>query len=1072
MTLLVPPQQRHYNQSSGAENKRERDEKSYFLGAYSSSQAENELTVKTEYLRKNPNEIYSVLLAYFYNAGTDQSVTLAQIRWFINAELKRLFLVSANKLTIKEHFLNQIDPDGEWRKRLRQLPKTRLFDSFSEYSSYFANLFGLKSEKALNLFNLTVGIKVLGNLNDFVRKHMLEDTAIEDEFDKLRDNYHNLINAHTALEKAREQLRLLEPIITEGQTLKTLNGDIQRSEHLFHALPAYFATLNLKLYSQAHEACAEQIRQINAALEELHQEFETLDQSKTDLTIAISHNEQYRQIEAFDRQIHDLKQQKALKEDQLQKYNTLAKKLGLPINPDEKTFFDTLQHAKQIKHDIEVNFKELENSKFKYMTLLQQQEKREKELNDELQSLRSRKSQIPLKNLALREMILTALQIPDTEIPFVGELIKVKDEESAWQNALERLLRNFGLCLLVPEQYYAQFNQYVNVTNLKNRLIYYKIIGSAASFSVQKSVKTDTIFTKLHIKPKHKLGGWVAQYIQQHYDYICANDLTDFQRLPKALTKEGLLKNIERHEKDDRPNFVGQDNYILGWDNKEKIQYLTDLFKSAKAKITKIQEEIKKTEATRKSQTEKRDRLNDFLRFDKFQELDWQKEALEIQRAQEERQRLVESSQHLKELEKQLNDVKTRLDKNKSNENETIERRTVIKGNIQAYKTKIEESHTTLASYKGIDAQPYYPEIANLIEQEKQTLTIENTTKIENMLKTRINRCKDDQLNKKHRIEKNLERKMAEFKNPDQELQERYRDWTVETHQLHADTTYLNEYEDFYTRLKTEDLPSHQQRFKEWLNERVIEDMASFKTTLENQLTEIEGKIGDLNDSLQVINFNPHPPTYIQLDKQLSRDAAIRDFRGMLQDVLPDAAKMAQNDEQALEASFHKIKPLIEKLQNDENWRKKVTDVRNWLEFGAREIYSETKEKGRYYADSTGLSGGEKAKLAYTILASAIAYQFGIDQKIASPKSFRFVVVDEAFSKVDPENSKFALELFQQLHLQLLVITPLDKISIVEPYIQAVHYVENKRKRNSEVFDLTMPEYYELKDKFNKAVAQ
>ena len=60
LTLLVPPQQRHYNQSSGAENKRERDEKSYFLGAYSSSQAENELTVKTEYLRKNPNEIYSV----------------------------------------------------------------------------------------------------------------------------------------------------------------------------------------------------------------------------------------------------------------------------------------------------------------------------------------------------------------------------------------------------------------------------------------------------------------------------------------------------------------------------------------------------------------------------------------------------------------------------------------------------------------------------------------------------------------------------------------------------------------------------------------------------------------------------------------------------------------------------------------------------------------------------------------------------------------------------------------------------------------------------------------------------
>jgi len=313
---------------------------------------------------------------------------------------------------------------------------------------------------------------------------------------------------------------------------------------------------------------------------------------------------------------------------------------------------------------------------------------------------------------------------------------------------------------------------------------------------------------------------------------------------------------------------------------------------------------------------------------------------------------------------------------------------------------------------------------------------------------------------------------MMSFKNPDQKLQECYRDWTVDTHDLLADPTYSNEYEDFHTRLKTEDLPRHQKRFKEWMNERMIEDMAGFKATLENQVTLIEDKIGDLNDSLKVIVFNSHPPTYIELDNNSTRDSEIREFRNMMQEALPDAAKAAQNDEQALEASFHKIKPLIEKLQHDERWRKKVTDVRNWLEFGAREIYSETQEKGRYYADSNGLSGGEKAKLAYTILASAIAYQFGIDQKTASPKSFRFVVVDEAFSKVDPENAKFAMELFEQLHLQLLVVTPLDKIGIVEPYIQAVHYVENKQKRNSEVFDLTMLEYYELKDKFNQTVAQ
>jgi uncharacterized protein YPO0396 len=73
-------------------------------------------------------------------------------------------------------------------------------------------------------------------------------------------------------------------------------------------------------------------------------------------------------------------------------------------------------------------------------------------------------------------------------------------------------------------------------------------------------------------------------------------------------------------------------------------------------------------------------------------------------------------------------------------------------------------------------------------------------------------------------------------------------------------------------------------------------------------------------------------------------------------------------------------------------------------------------------------------------------------------------VVDEAFSKVDPENARFAMELFKQLNLQLMVVTPLDKINIVEKYIHSVHYVENKHRRNSAIYDLTMEEYYDRKE--------
>ena len=119
-----------------------------------------------------------------------------------------------------------------------------------------------------------------------------------------------------------------------------------------------------------------------------------------------------------------------------------------------------------------------------------------------------------------------------------------------------------------------------------------------------------------------------------------------------------------------------------------------------------------------------------------------------------------------------------------------------------------------------------------------------------------------------------------------------------------------------------------------------------------------------------------------------------------------------------------------------------------------------------YITDSSGLSGGQKAKLAYTILASAITYQFGLDHEQTRSHSFRFVVIDEAFSKIDEENARYAMNLFEQLGLQLLVVSPLGSTRVVEEYITACHFVANNAEGNySQVRNLTISEYMEEKEK-------
>jgi uncharacterized protein YPO0396 len=162
---------------------------------------------------------------------------------------------------------------------------------------------------------------------------------------------------------------------------------------------------------------------------------------------------------------------------------------------------------------------------------------------------------------------------------------------------------------------------------------------------------------------------------------------------------------------------------------------------------------------------------------------------------------------------------------------------------------------------------------------------------------------------------------------------------------------------------------------------------------------------------------------------------------------------------------------LIQRFEQEERWTAKVTDVRNWLDFSAEERYREDDTTKNYYSDSSGKSGGQKTKLAYTILASAIAYQYGLDQHEERKQAFRFVVIDEAFVRSDEMNARYAMELFKQLDLQLLVVTPLDKIHVIEPYITACHYVTNNQEENdSKVYNFTMSEYFEHKQALQAGV--
>jgi uncharacterized protein YPO0396 len=102
-------------------------------------------------------------------------------------------------LDIQKDF-SQFDGKGNWKKRLDKTynsnsnkKKVEFFDGPTSYGERISNVFGMRSIKGLSLFNQVVGVKVLEDLDEFIRTNMLEEYKednenAEEKFIKLKSN--------------------------------------------------------------------------------------------------------------------------------------------------------------------------------------------------------------------------------------------------------------------------------------------------------------------------------------------------------------------------------------------------------------------------------------------------------------------------------------------------------------------------------------------------------------------------------------------------------------------------------------------------------------------------------------------------------------------------------------------------------------------------------------------------------------------------------------------------------------------------------------------------------------------
>ncbi len=538
--------------------------------------------------------------------------------------------------------------------------------------------------------------------------------------------------------------------------------------------------------------------------------------------------------------------------------------------------------------------------------------------------------------------------------------------------------------------------------------------------------------------------------MSHRFDYAACDTVEEFQKATgAAMTRNRHFKTSnQRHEKDDRTTHSDHRSFVLGWDNKAKKVALTEAIRQAESDLLLLQERSDSKERETSRLATALAAIEEIAKVSDFDAIDYSRHEFEAQRLALELKALEEANDQTRVLKEKLAKEMAEEHGFSSDRDDWFKTKAEKERDLKTGLQILKSAQQRIAKAEQSDLwETVSGQFDLLKETVKKPLTLDNVGVLPSDVERDL-RSKHERLQEKLKpAEREVTSLMTKFLKafPDEQTD------------LDSHVDSLSSFVALQRKIAEDDLPQHEQRFKKRLNEKVLHEIGSLRGSLEMECNDIRDKIEQLNAALRMLEWREG--TFMRLETSDIKDVEILDFRRDLAGCLTGTFDAAT---EVNETTFLRIKKLIEKLENpsNETWRNKVVDVRNWFNFAAREIVAVTGESRSFYDGGTGQSGGEKGKLAFLVLVAAIAYQYDLSPDDEESERFHFVMVDEMFSRSDDAHAEYALELFEQFKLQLLIVAPLDaKARVTEPYVGTyLHVVKNKETHCSQLLSITAEE--------------
>ncbi len=1034
--LLVPPRWVDFNAAAREAEKTGRDRNlvSYIRGAWAEQKDDVSGEIGTRYLRSGTT--WSAL-ALTYRNSSGQHVVLTQILWLRgnangSAEVNRHFMIFERPFALKE-----LEVFGESNLDVRKLKQTfpDVFSrrDFRPYSERFCRLLGIDNEMALRLLHKTQSAKNLGDLNTFLRDFMLDKPKTFEVADRLVSEFDELNAAHQAVVAARRQVETLLPAREKHQQRAALLNERNELNELLAGIDSYGGRRRIEL--------------LKSQIEHLRIQAEALEGEKSRKAAALEHHkgklrdleQQHRdvggdQVENWQAEKSALVQQR---EQCLRKQNQLreaCQQLDRVFPDSPQAFAELTGNARQELEHWQSGNNAIREKRDQLVIEKRETEARFTQTASEVKALERQPSNIPANMLDLRQEIATAIGVSETALPFIGELIEVRSDEAEWQGAIERVLHGFALSLLVDERYYPALSNHINKHHLGRRLVYYRT--GQVDHQPVRPVGADSLALKLNIKECNQ-SRWLSTELRRRFDYACVDSLQSFRRADRALTREGQVKHSKtRHEKDDRRDVGDRRNWVLGFDNREKLAIYRQQAQELAETIADLDKQIKTLSEQEHARAKRAMHCQTLVNL-QWWEVDVAPLLTGIDKLERRIRDALDGNTELKNVANQIerqkkvvNDVEEALQEIIIDYKEVIRKTDEHEASLKKLRDDPAITSLTPRQQQGLDKR---------FEALRDTVRLDNLDRLIRSVEQSINQQKDEINRSINECERFIEKRFDAF----------IHEWTAEAEGLDASIDAADDFFNKLTRLETDGLPAHEKRFFELLESQSHQNLAALSTYLSDARKEILERMELVNDSLARAPFNQsvNQTTYLQIESSDRQLPHVREFRQEIQQVLSHAWS---TDRELAESRFLTLRRLVERLSSPEpenkRWRQAVLDVRQHMEFIGREI-DESGVEVEIYRSGSGKSGGQRQKLATTCLAAALRYQLGGNETGAP--MYAAVVLDEAFDKADNEFTALAMNIFKNFGFQMIVATPLKSVMTLEPFIGGACYIDINDRRDS-----------------------